>query len=77
MVEQLTPVNQQSIGNASIKVIGVGGGGQNAVNRMYRERVDGVDYIAIYTDAQAFENAHIPVVIPPEEDYVMKKVVKK
>jgi len=60
MVEQLTPVNQQPIGNASIKVIGVGGGGQNAVNRMYRERVDGVDYIAINTDAQALENAHIP-----------------
>ena len=47
MVEQLTPMQNPRIGNASIKVVGVGGGGQNAVNRMYRERVEGVDYIAV------------------------------
>ncbi len=38
---------------ASIKVFGVGGGGGNAVNRMIRSKVDGVDFIAVNTDAQA------------------------
>lgn len=38
---------------ASIKVIGVGGGGGNAVNRMITAKVDGVDFISVNTDAQA------------------------
>ena len=33
---------EENVGTANIKVVGVGGGGQNAVNRMYRERVPGV-----------------------------------
>lgn len=40
-------------GLASIKVIGVGGGGNNAVNRMIENDVQGVDFIAVNTDAQA------------------------
>ncbi|AEP90682.1 cell division protein FtsZ [Bacillus subtilis subsp. subtilis str. RO-NN-1] len=40
-------------GLASIKVIGVGGGGNNAVNRMIENEVQGVEYIAVNTDAQA------------------------
>ncbi len=39
--------------NARMKVIGVGGGGGNAVNRMIEERIDGVEFISINTDAQA------------------------
>ncbi|WP_217585681.1 cell division protein FtsZ [Lentibacillus saliphilus] len=38
---------------ATIKVIGVGGGGSNAVNRMIEHGVEGVDFIAVNTDAQA------------------------
>src|SRR5699024_7847988 len=38
---------------ATIKVIGVGGGGSNAVNRMIEHGVEGVEFIAVYTDAQA------------------------
>jgi len=38
---------------ASIKVIGIGGGGGNAVNRMITAKVDGVDFISVNTDAQA------------------------
>ncbi|KGR80437.1 cell division protein FtsZ [Ureibacillus manganicus] len=38
---------------ANIKVIGVGGGGNNAVNRMIEHGVQGVDFIAVNTDAQA------------------------
>ncbi|MGG4490608.1 MULTISPECIES: cell division protein FtsZ [Bacillaceae] len=40
-------------GMATIKVIGVGGGGNNAVNRMIEHGVQGVDFIAVNTDAQA------------------------
>lgn len=39
--------------SVKIKVVGVGGGGSNAVTRMYRHRVPGVEYIAANTDAQA------------------------
>ena len=38
---------------ASIKVLGVGGGGGNAINRMITSKVDGVDFISVNTDAQA------------------------
>ncbi len=40
-------------GNALIRVVGVGGGGSNAVNRMIAENIAGVDFIAINTDKQA------------------------
>src|SRR3954462_11594275 len=39
--------------SAKIKVIGVGGGGRNAVNRMVQARLDGVEFIVANTDAQA------------------------
>jgi cell division protein FtsZ len=42
--------------NAKIKVIGVGGGGGNAVNNMIRKGLDSVEYIALNTDAQALKN---------------------
>ena len=42
---------------AIIKVIGVGGGGNNAVNRMIEHGVQGVDFIAVNTDAQALEHS--------------------
>lgn len=38
---------------ATIKVVGVGGGGNNAVNRMIEHGVKGVEFIAVNTDAQA------------------------
>ncbi len=47
--------------NARIKVIGVGGGGSNAVNRMIAAKVEGVEFIAANTDAQALENSQAPV----------------
>src|SRR5665213_2784709 len=39
--------------NARMKVVGVGGGGGNAVNRMIDERLEGVEFISINTDSQA------------------------
>jgi cell division protein FtsZ len=40
---------------ASIKVVGVGGGGSNAINRMIEAKIQGVEFIAINTDAQALD----------------------
>ena len=42
---------------ARIKVIGVGGGGNNAVNRMIAAHVEGVEFIAANTDAQALQRS--------------------
>ncbi len=42
---------------ATIKVIGVGGGGNNAVNRMIEHGVQGVEFISVNTDAQALNLA--------------------
>ena len=47
--------------SARIKVIGVGGGGNNAVNRMIEAGVEGVEFIAANTDAQALEISKAPV----------------
>ncbi|MCI0729281.1 MAG: cell division protein FtsZ, partial [Chloroflexi bacterium] len=46
---------------ARIRVIGVGGGGSNAVNRMIAEGVTGVDFIAVNTDAQALMLSNAPM----------------
>jgi cell division protein FtsZ len=46
---------------ARIKVIGVGGGGQNAVNRMMEEGIQGVEFIAANTDAQALMLSRAPI----------------
>jgi len=45
---------------ARIKVIGVGGGGCNAINRMIEEGIHGVEFIAINTDAQALLHSNAP-----------------
>ena len=44
----------------TIKVIGVGGGGSNAVNHMFQQNIKGVDFVICNTDAQALENSPIP-----------------
>jgi cell division protein FtsZ len=46
---------------ATIKVIGVGGGGNNAVNRMIAARMEGVEFISANTDAQALQLSNAPV----------------
>ena len=53
------PKNQLSY----IKVIGVGGGGSNAVNHMFRAGIQGVDFVVCNTDAQALESSPVPVKI--------------
>ncbi|MFT4678086.1 MAG: cell division protein FtsZ [Flavobacteriales bacterium] len=46
-----------------IKVIGVGGGGSNAVNYMYEQGIKGVDFIVCNTDEQALDNSPVPLKI--------------
>ena len=53
------PKNQSNV----IKVIGVGGGGSNAVNHMYSQGINGVDFVVCNTDAQALQNSPIPTKI--------------
>jgi cell division protein FtsZ len=45
---------------ARIKVIGIGGGGSNAVGRMYEEGLDGVEFYVMNTDAQALDASKVP-----------------
>ena len=53
------PKNQSSV----IKVIGIGGGGGNAINYMYENGIKGVDFAVCNTDTQALESSPIPVKI--------------
>ncbi|MBV1922418.1 MAG: cell division protein FtsZ [Flavobacteriaceae bacterium] len=53
------PKNQSNV----IKVIGVGGGGSNAINHMFRQGINGVDFVICNTDSQALENSPVPVKI--------------
>ncbi len=53
------PKNQSNV----IKVIGVGGGGSNAINHMFSLGIKGVDFVICNTDAQALENSPVPIKI--------------
>ncbi|KJJ40004.1 cell division protein FtsZ [Aequorivita vladivostokensis] len=53
------PKNQSNV----IKVIGVGGGGSNAINHMFSQGIKGVDFVICNTDAQALENSPVPIKI--------------
>ncbi len=50
------PKNQSNV----IKVIGVGGGGSNAINHMFQAGINGVDFVICNTDAQALQNSAVP-----------------
>uniref|UniRef100_UPI00404A4F88 cell division protein FtsZ n=1 Tax=Flavobacterium sp. TaxID=239 RepID=UPI00404A4F88 len=50
------PKNQSNV----IKVIGVGGGGSNAINHMFKQGINGVDFVVCNTDAQALQNSPVP-----------------
>jgi cell division protein FtsZ len=60
--EDLTPLpfdlpkNQSNV----IKVVGVGGGGSNAIKHMYQQGIKGVDFVICNTDSQALENSPVP-----------------
>jgi cell division protein FtsZ len=55
--------DEPPITGARIKVIGVGGGGGNAVNRMIDAGIEGIDFVVANTDLQALKRSHAPVKI--------------
>ena len=56
MIQFDLPKEQSSI----LKVIGIGGGGSNAVNHMFNQNIDGVNFIICNTDAQAIATSNVP-----------------
>ncbi len=55
--------NEDAINSAKIKVIGVGGGGGNAVNRMIESHLEGIEFVVANTDLQALKLSRAPVKI--------------
>ncbi|HLH24661.1 MAG TPA: cell division protein FtsZ [Chloroflexota bacterium] len=55
---ETTPTVAQARGFTEVRIVGVGGGGGNAVNRMIEADVRGVEFIAVNTDAQALAQSH-------------------
>ena len=53
------PKNRSNV----IKVIGIGGGGGNAINHMFQQGIMGVDFVICNTDAQALEKSAVPIKI--------------
>jgi cell division protein FtsZ len=53
------PKNKSNV----IKVIGVGGGGSNAINHMFKKGINGVDFVILNTDAQALNESPVPIKI--------------
>ena len=53
------PKNKSNV----IKVIGVGGGGSNAINHMFQQGIKGVDFVISNTDAQALNESPVPIKI--------------
>lgn len=63
MIDGLVNFNLDEISPTIIKVIGVGGGGGNAVEYMYSKGICDVDFVVCNTDAQILENSPVPVKI--------------
>jgi len=63
MAEELVNFRFPKASSSIIKVVGVGGGGCNAVNHMFEEGINGVDYIICNTDSQALDNSPVPIKI--------------
>ena len=59
MTDLITP-NDWTPENSIIKVIGVGGGGCNAVNYMYKQNIQGCSFVVCNTDAQALQTSEVP-----------------
>jgi cell division protein FtsZ len=61
MIDELLNFGLEHANSSIIKVIGVGGGGCNAVKNMYEEGIEGVTFLVCNTDAQAMQNNPVPV----------------
>lgn len=61
MSEELMPFDLPKTSSSIIKVLGVGGGGSNAVNHMFKQGIKDVDFIVSNTDSQALVNSPVPI----------------
>ena len=61
MIDELFNFGLERADSSIIKVIGVGGGGCNAVKNMFEEGIEGVNFMICNTDAQAMQNNPVPV----------------
>jgi cell division protein FtsZ len=61
MIDELFNFGLERANSSIIKVIGVGGGGCNAVRNMFEEGIEGVNFMVCNTDAQAMQNNPVPV----------------
>jgi len=61
MIDELLNFGLEHTNSSIIKVIGVGGGGCNAVKNMFEEGIEGVTFLVCNTDAQAMQNNPVPV----------------
>lgn len=59
-IEKAANFNIQSKDDPKIMVIGVGGGGNNAINNMYNQNIESVKFVVCNTDSQALENSPVP-----------------
>ena len=60
MIDELLNFGLEHTNSSIIKVIGVGGGGCNAVKNMFEEGIEGVTFLVCNTDAQAMQNNPVP-----------------
>jgi len=63
MSEDIIPFDLHKESDSIIKVLGVGGGGGNAVNHMFRQGIQDVDFILCNTDAQVLSSSQVPIKI--------------
>ncbi len=61
MTDEIIQLDSFQEEESIIKVIGVGGGGSNAVNHMYNQGIEGVNFVVCNTDNQALQNSPVPV----------------
>ncbi len=61
MTENTAEISLSEKKGAVIKVVGIGGGGGNAINFMYKQGIRDVDFVICNTDAQALENSPVPI----------------
>lgn len=64
IADDIFRLSEDKINNAVIKVIGVGGGGGNAVENMIGENIEGVEFICANTDIQALKRSSAGILIP-------------
>ena len=70
-------MSNEAVSGARIIVVGVGGAGNNAVNRMISDEVGGVEFICINTDSQVLKRSKAPQIMQVPDRKSVRKLQKK